>query len=480
MVRKRLICILLIAFIVLQTVIAYGASTTSKYTGSSYDHAQRFDNMLILDGLDVSGWNENIDWNKVKADGIDFVIIRIAGRGYGPAGNMYHDGEFTKHFKGAKDAGLLVGGYFFSQAITTAEAIAEVQFAKDTLAAYKVSLSDFDLPIFMDREYDSGAGYRLESANLSKEAETEIELTFCDELKKLGADAGVYANTTYLNNNTDAQELLNKGHTVWVAQYNSECQYTNTAYSIWQYASTGKVNGYSGRLDTNFWYFNKSLDAREGLSNDINSFTASTTPCLIIGNNPIAEINLTLNNVTLKKDVDFEIIRTYTDSDSKQYALICGIGNYHGYRAIPIEKKDGNITSSYSINKYISGVIPNTTVSTLKGNINAGENVSMKVFDVNNNEVTDNSPLGTGMMLKFYDENDEVIGSISIAVKGDVNGDGIVKPSDYVRIRNHIMQIGPTLIGINRKSADVNGDGMIKPSDYVKIRNHIMNVSPIS
>ena len=222
MVRKRLIGILLIAFMIVQTAIAYGASTTSKYTGSSYKHAEIFDNARILDGLDVSGWNENIDWNKVKADGIDFVIVRIAGRGYGPAGNMYHDGEFTKHFKGAKDAGLLVGGYFFSQAITTAEAIAEVQFAKDTLAAYKVSLSDFDLPIFMDREYDSGAGYRLESADLSKEAETEIELTFCDELKKLGADAGVYANTTYLNNNTDAQKLLNKGYTVWVAQYNSE------------------------------------------------------------------------------------------------------------------------------------------------------------------------------------------------------------------------------------------------------------------
>lgn len=484
MTQKRLVCILIIAFIMLQTVMAYGASTTSKYTGSSYDHAQIFDNMLILDGLDVSGWNENIDWNKVKADGIDFVIVRIAGRGYGPAGNMYHDGEFTKHFKGAKDAGLMVGGYFFSQAITTAEAIAEVQFVKDTLAAYKVNLSDFDLPIFMDREYNRGQGYRLEAAKLSKEAETAIELAFCDEVKKLGADAGVYANTTYLNNNTNAQELLNKGHTVWVAQYYSECQYTNTVYSIWQYASTGKVNGYSGNLDTNFWYFNKSLEASEGLSTDINSFTATSTNSIMLESPPGTEITLKSGETSLVKDRDYKVIG-YLDNDKEgtAYAIVRGIGNYHGYRAIPFQVTvKGNLNSpTYKIDTYITGISVSTTVATASGNFTVEEGCSVKIVDKDGNDVSASSPVATGMKVAIYDDsNNALVRSYPIVVKADVNGDGVIKATDYMKIKNHIMSASQHLTNEYALAADVNGDGLIKATDYMKIKNHIMGVSQIS
>lgn len=484
MTQKRLVCILIIAFIMLQTVMAYGTSTTSKYTGSSYDHAQRFDNMLILDGLDVSGWNENIDWNKVKADGIDFVIVRIAGRGYGPAGNMYHDGEFTKHFKGAKDAGLMVGGYFFSQAITTAEAIAEVQFAKDTLAAYKVNLSDFDLPIFMDREYNRGQGYRLEAAKLSKEAEAAIELAFCDEVKKLGADAGVYANTTYLNNNTNAQELLNKGYTVWVAQYYGKCEYEKTYYSLWQYTSSGKVSGYSGNLDTNFWYFNKSLEASEGLSTDINSFTATSTNSIMLESPPGTEITLKSGETSLVKDRDYKVIG-YLDNDKEgtAYAIVRGIGNYHGYRAIPFQVTvKGNLNSpTYKIDTYITGISVSTTVATASGNFTVEEGFSVKIVDKAGNDVSASSPVATGMKVAIYDDsNNALVRSYPIVVKADVNGDGVIKATDYMKIKNHIMSASQHLTNEYALAADVNGDGLIKATDYMKIKNHIMGVSQIS
>lgn len=483
MVRKRFICILLIAFIVLQTVIAYGASTTSKYTGSSYDHAQRFDNMLILDGLDVSAWNENIDWNKVKADGIDFVIIRIAGMYYG-SGNMYHDSWFTRHFQGAKDAGLLVGGYVFSQSITADEALTEVQFVKDTLAAYKISPSEFDLPIFMDREYDSGKGYRLEAAKLSMEAETAIELTFCNEIKKLGADAGVYANTTYLNNKTNAQELLNNGHTVWVAQYYSKCQYTKTDYSLWQYTSSGKINGYSRNLDTNFWYFKRNLEASPESTASINSYEATATNSIMLDKPAETEITLKSGETALVKDQDY-IIAGYVDNDKEgtAYAIVKGIGQYRGYRAIPFYVTvKGNLNSpTYKIDTYIRGISVSTTVATASANFTVEEGCSVKIVDKNGNATSASAPVATGMKVAIYDDsNNTLVRSYPIVVKADVNGDGLIKATDYIKIKNHIMNSSQPLVAEYAMAADVNGDGQIRATDYIKIKNHIMGVSQIS
>ena len=110
--KKIIVSLMLIFALVVSSAAAFAATTTtSKYTGGKLTHNSRFDNMLFIDGVDVSAWQEDIDWVKAKADGIDFAIIRIAGRGYGDEGKMYADAEYAEHIRGAREAGIMVGIY---------------------------------------------------------------------------------------------------------------------------------------------------------------------------------------------------------------------------------------------------------------------------------------------------------------------------------------------------------------------------------
>ena len=94
--RKTAICLLALLLLTSFASPAFAAqTTTSEFTGGKYTHNSRYDNMMIVDGIDVSAWQEDIDWVKVKAAGIDYVIIRIAGRGYGSAGTLYQDLELS-------------------------------------------------------------------------------------------------------------------------------------------------------------------------------------------------------------------------------------------------------------------------------------------------------------------------------------------------------------------------------------------------
>lgn len=89
------------------------------------------------------------------------------------------------------------------------------------------------------------------------------------------------------------------------------------------------------------------------------------------------------------------------------------------------------------------------------------------------------SLIGTGMTIAIYDDTNTLIGTVPIVIKGDANGDGIIKATDYMKIKNHIMGTGDKLTGAYNKAADVNGDSVVKATDYMKIKNHIMGVSKI-
>ena len=126
--RKLLACVLAAAM-AFGSTFASAATTVSRYTGSTYTHNAQFDNCIIVDGVDVSAYQETIDWQAAKRNGVDFAIIRVAYRGYGAAGNMNPDNCFVKHIEGAKAAGVMVGVYFFSQALNTLEARAESRYS---------------------------------------------------------------------------------------------------------------------------------------------------------------------------------------------------------------------------------------------------------------------------------------------------------------------------------------------------------------
>ncbi len=252
--RTRILSVLavILALAVLLTGLSFAATATkSKYTGKTYNHNAALSNYVVVDGIDVSTFQGNIDWKKVKADGIDFAIIRVAGRGYGSAGNMYNDTKFAANIKGAKANGIMVGLYFFSQSKNEAESRAEVDKALALLKSAGYTVNDLDLPLFMDYEM-SGSNYRI--YGLSKTARTNIAKYWMNYAQSKGFTAGIYTDLNFGTVRLNGK-ALSESYNYWGAQYYTTNQFTHS-YSWWQYASNGKVNGISGESDMNFWYIN--------------------------------------------------------------------------------------------------------------------------------------------------------------------------------------------------------------------------------
>lgn len=194
-------------------------------------------------GIDVSKWNRNIDWEKVKESGVRFVIIRCGYRG-SKTGALVEDPYFRQNIKGATDAGLKVGVYFFTQAITQAEAVEEASMALKLVEGYEL-----DYPIFIDTE---GSGGRADS--LDTATRTAVCEAFCETIEQAGFEAGVYASRNWYYNNVDDDALSD--YIIWVAEYRKEPLYTGR-YDLWQYTSSGQVDGIEGRVDLNLSYINR-------------------------------------------------------------------------------------------------------------------------------------------------------------------------------------------------------------------------------
>lgn len=184
--------------------------------------------------VDVSEFQQNIDFNKMKNDGIKAVIIRA---GYGREVSQ-KDSMFESHYRNAKSAGLKVGAYWYSYADSINDAEKE---AKAFMAVVKGK--SFDFPVYYDLEDSSQIG-------LGKSTLTAIAERFCDTLKRNNYKAGVYASLNWFNNYLNYNRLKGK-YSVWLAQYNDRAELD---CDIWQNSSSGRVNGYNGRLDTNIVY----------------------------------------------------------------------------------------------------------------------------------------------------------------------------------------------------------------------------------
>ena len=194
-------------------------------------------------GIDVSSYQGKIDWESVSKAGVDFAIIRVGLRGY-QTGKIVRDDRFEENIRGALNNGIPVGVYFYTQAINTDEAIKEAQFVLERVEKYNIRY-----PIYVDTETSSGKNGRAD--NLSRTARTQIIKAFCNEIRKNGYKAGVYASKSWFENQLTASELSD--YEIWVAQYNSACTYTGI-YDMWQYTSKGRVAGITGNVDMDTCY----------------------------------------------------------------------------------------------------------------------------------------------------------------------------------------------------------------------------------
>ena len=182
--------------------------------------------------IDVSDWQGKIDWKKVKADGVVGAIIRYAD------GNTL-DTRFAENMKGAKAAGIHIGSYIFSRAKTKAEAESEAERLYKACKPYSP-----DMPLYID----------LEAKGLERYA-NEVAHAFLNKMAKLGGKGGVYANLNWWNNYlVDTFNNYSKS-AFWIAQYNKKITHkTPSAFGMWQYSSSGTVDGIKGKVDMDKCY----------------------------------------------------------------------------------------------------------------------------------------------------------------------------------------------------------------------------------
>lgn len=205
------------------------------------------DGVYTCTGIDVSVFQGEIDWDAVKADGIDFVMLRAGYRGYGSKGIMGEDENFARNADAAHKAGLRVGAYFFSQATSAQEAREEALFLLDIIKDRPI-----DYPVAYDWEIIDYDAARTD--NMTAEEITACAAAFCETVAAAGYEPLIYFNCELGYFNYDLTRL--KDFHFWLAEYGSAPAFYYD-YKIWQYTTAGSVAGISENVDMNIcvWDF---------------------------------------------------------------------------------------------------------------------------------------------------------------------------------------------------------------------------------
>lgn len=198
--------------------------------------------------IDVSTYNGDIDWNAVKAAGVDYAIIRVGYRGYGTA-RLVQDRRFEQNMRGAINAGIRVGAYIVTQAVNTEEAVEEASFIVEKCRGYNVTL-----PLAIDVEW-AGNSYEEGRANsISASTRTDVINAFARTVMNSGYAAMAYANKDWFENKIYSGNLFSSCK-IWLAQYrNTEYTYGGRV-NMWQYTSKGRVDGINGDVDISAWVY---------------------------------------------------------------------------------------------------------------------------------------------------------------------------------------------------------------------------------
>lgn len=200
-------------------------------------------------GIDVSTFQDEIDWNKVKNDSVEFAYIRIGRRG-ATTGLLYEDDLFEANYEGAKKAGLKIGVYFFSQAINETEARQEADWVINKLKGKEI-----DLPIAYDCEEVFLENELSRVIFLDKEDITKNALAFCRRLEEKNYHPIIYTYQFWADNYYDMEQL--SSYPIWFAQYDVDEPKLDYPISIWQYSDKGTINGITTPVDLNIMFIKK-------------------------------------------------------------------------------------------------------------------------------------------------------------------------------------------------------------------------------
>ena len=198
----------------------------------------------VVKGIDVSVFQGNINWNAVKADGVEFAFIRLGYRGY-TNGAVKLDSNFHQNIQGAQAAGIKVGVYFYSQAISRAEAIEEAQFCIDELSGYRL-----DMPVVFDLEGAQNSQYRTRGMTTS--TAVKMVSAFCDTVENAGYQSMYYSYAKFLAEHEGLVAQL-EDYDLWMAMY-YRVPFFPYNFKIWQYSASGSVSGIAKEVDMNMLF----------------------------------------------------------------------------------------------------------------------------------------------------------------------------------------------------------------------------------
>lgn len=295
-------------------------ATKSPFTGKTYPHASSKAGKTVVLGIDISKWQDTIDWKKAKAAGVKFAFIRCGYTNLSKF-NMHKDERFDQNIEGAYAAGVKVGIYYFSQAISESEAQKEANKTLEIIKPYK---SKITMPVVID--YEQPAGSRIKK--VSRATGTKIMKMFCKTVSDAGYDAYIYANSYDLTLFCDVSQVSNYGY--WYAWYQANDSkskptaptYTG-AYDFWQYSARGKVNGISGRVDCNFWYTGKGTAEAPAPTAETTSKPGQVTGLTVTGSGD-DYLALKWNVVSTAESY---IVEGHTSSTTSFTTLATSVGN---------------------------------------------------------------------------------------------------------------------------------------------------------
>ena len=198
-------------------------------------------------GVDISRYQKDVDFEALKSDGIDFVMLRVGARGY-KTGEIQIDEYFHENIKKATEAGLDIGVYFFSQAVTQEEAIEEAQLVLDNIKEYEILY-----PIAYDMEFIENDTARVET--LTRDERTTVAAAFLNHINNAGYTPMLYGDTEWLVKRIDVAKF--NASCIWLAEEADIPKYPYR-YEMWQYTTQGQVRGINGFVDLNISFVDYS------------------------------------------------------------------------------------------------------------------------------------------------------------------------------------------------------------------------------
>ena len=195
-----------------------------------------------IKGIDVSEWQGDIDWQQVKDSGVEFVIIRVGGRGT-EEGTLYGDDRAQEYYEGATAVGLKVGAYIFAQSITVDEAIEEAKFVLEQVKGW-----DVQMPLVYDWEY---VDEKARTADMDSRTLTDMAIAFCETVREAGYNPMIYFGRSQSVDLLNLEELVE--YPFWLAMYSTIMDYPYKI-DMWQYTDEGTVPGIEGNVDLNLWF----------------------------------------------------------------------------------------------------------------------------------------------------------------------------------------------------------------------------------